>query len=64
MLYNKQRIQRGLVEMDMYREGYQIYCEACEQHGLQSMNFYLYVKNLTEEQLNAYNTHKKREVAI
>jgi len=53
-----------LVEMDMYREGYQIYCEACEQHGLQSMNFYLYVKNLTEEQLNAYNEHRKCEVAV
>ncbi|WP_010287555.1 hypothetical protein [Kurthia massiliensis] len=45
--------------MEMYREGYRIYCEACQQHGLESMNFYLFVKNLTEEQLNAYNVHKK-----
>lgn len=50
--------------MDMYREGYRIYCEACEQYGLQSMNFHLYVKNLTEEQLHAYNTHKKCKVAV
>lgn len=45
--------------MDFYRKGYQIYCEACEQYGMPSMNFHLYIKQLTEEQLNAFNEHKK-----
>ncbi|MEX3622526.1 transcriptional regulator [Viridibacillus arvi] len=45
--------------MEMYREGYETYCLACENYGMESMNFYLFVKNLTVEQLNAFNQHTK-----
>lgn len=45
--------------MEHYFEGYQTYCQACKTYGLESMNYYLYVKQLTEEQLYAFNEHKK-----
>lgn len=49
--------------MDHFMEGYQTYCRACETYGLQSMSYYLYVKHLTEEQLNAYNKYNN-ETAV
>lgn len=45
--------------MENFKEGYQTYCQACENYGVESMNYYLYIKQLTEEQLNAYNELKK-----
>lgn len=48
--------------MEHFMEGYEKYCEACENYGLESMNFYLYVKQLTEEQLYAFNEHKKDSI--
>lgn len=47
--------------MENYIEGYEIYCEACESYGMESMNYYLYVKQLTEEQLHAFNDYKKEK---
>lgn len=47
--------------MEHFKEGYQTYCQACESYGLESMNYYLYIKQLTEEQLYAFNEYKKDE---
>ncbi|WP_397540182.1 transcriptional regulator [Rummeliibacillus pycnus] len=43
----------------MYREGYERYCSACEEFGLESKDFYFFINNLTEEQLNAFKEHSK-----
>ena len=45
--------------MEHFMEGYQTYCQACENYGLESMNYHLYVKQLTEEQLYAFNEYKR-----
>jgi len=50
--------------MDMYRDGYERYCSACEEFGLESKDFYFFINNLTEEQLNAYKEHSKRSEQI
>lgn len=41
--------------MTIYREGYEVYVEKCEQFGLEPVNFRYYVIQLSQEQLNAYN---------
>ncbi|MFB5281555.1 hypothetical protein [Peribacillus sp. Hz7] len=41
--------------MEMYREAYEYYKMACENYGMESVNFYHFVKHLTTEQLNEYN---------
>lgn len=41
--------------MTIYREGYEVYVEKCEQFGLDPVNFRYYVIQLSQEQLNAYN---------
>ena len=41
--------------MTMYREGYEVYVEKCEQFGLEPINFRYYVIQLTQEQLNTFN---------
>lgn len=46
--------------MENYKEGYEIYRQACENYGLESMTYYLYLKHLTEEQLHAYDAHSKK----
>lgn len=46
--------------MDSYREGYERYCNACEEFGLESRDFYFFINHLTEEQLNAYKEYSKR----
>ncbi|MGX9134598.1 transcriptional regulator [Rummeliibacillus sp. JY-2-4R] len=46
--------------MEMYLEGYERYCNACKEYGLESKDFYYFINNLTEEQLNAYMEHSKR----
>ncbi|WP_102691842.1 transcriptional regulator [Rummeliibacillus pycnus] len=45
--------------MDMYREGYERYCNACEEFGLESKDFYFFINHLTEEQLNAFKEYSK-----
>ena len=39
--------------MSMYREGYEFYCEMCYKFGLEPINFYNYIQQLTQEQLIA-----------
>lgn len=46
--------------MEMYRESYERYCSACKEFGLESKDFYFFINNLTEEQLNAYKEYSKR----
>lgn len=50
--------------MEIYREGYERYCRACEEYGLESKDFYFFITNLTEEQLNAFKEHSKRSDKI
>lgn len=50
----------GGTVMDSYREGYERYCSACEEFGLESRDFYFFISHLTEEQLNAYKEYSKR----
>lgn len=41
--------------MTMYQEGYEVYCERCEQFGLEPINFRYYIMQLSHDQLNAFN---------
>lgn len=41
--------------MLIYREGYDYYKQACEQYGLEPINFAFYLLRLSKEQLDAYN---------
>ncbi|WP_187292174.1 hypothetical protein [Bacillus sp. 1NLA3E] len=41
--------------MEMYREAYESYKEACENFGMESINFNHFVKHLTTEQLHEYS---------
>ena len=38
-----------------YRDGFDFYLEKCEQFGLEPINFYYYVNQLSQEQLEYYN---------
>ena len=40
--------------MTDYRQAYEIYKQACLQHGLEPINFHYFVLNLSQEQLDAY----------
>lgn len=40
--------------MEMYREVYEFYKTICEKYGMESVNFYHFIKHLTEEQLNEF----------
>ncbi|GLY10982.1 hypothetical protein ACP2W0_09410 [Pseudobacillus badius] len=40
--------------MEMYREAYEYYMESCENHEMESISFYHFVKHLTEDQLQGY----------
>lgn len=40
--------------MEMYRKAFEFYKATCEKYGMESVNFYHFVKHLTEEQLNEY----------
>lgn len=42
--------------MTDYRIGYEYYQNACQEHGLEPLNFHYYILNLSQEQLEAYNT--------
>ncbi|KGR76941.1 hypothetical protein [Ureibacillus sinduriensis] len=41
--------------MLIYREGYDYYKQACEQYGLEPINFAFYLLRLSKEQLDAFN---------
>lgn len=41
--------------MEMYRKAYQCYTIACENYGLEVMNFHYFITHLTEEQLTEYS---------
>lgn len=41
--------------MEKYREAYERYLAICKFYGMESINFYHFVKHLTEEQLNEYS---------
>ncbi|ATP40258.1 transcriptional regulator [Solibacillus sp. R5-41] len=41
--------------MNDYRSGYEYYKRACENFGLEPINFHYYILNLSQEQLDAYN---------
>ncbi|TSI09732.1 MULTISPECIES: transcriptional regulator [Lysinibacillus] len=41
--------------MSMYREGYEYYLTKCEDFGLEPINFYYYVQQLSQEQLDQFN---------
>ncbi|MEO4055168.1 transcriptional regulator [Solibacillus sp. CAU 1738] len=38
-----------------YRTGYEYYKEACQKLAIDPVNFYYFVLNLSQEQLDAYN---------
>lgn len=43
--------------MEIYQKAYECYRSACKNYGIESMNFYQFVKNLTKDQLHAYMKH-------
>jgi hypothetical protein len=40
--------------MEIYREAYENYKEACESYGMESMMFNHFIKHLTAEQLDEF----------
>lgn len=40
--------------MDIYRQAYESYKSACENYGMESMNFAHFIKHLTIDQLNQF----------
>ena len=54
--------------MNDYRQAYEYYKQACENHGLEPINFHYFILNLSQEQLNTFNemTQKRgqHEVAV
>lgn len=46
--------------MSQYREGYNYYVEKCMDYGLEPINIYYYVLQLSHEQLDAYNEQAKQ----
>ena len=45
--------------MSMYQEGYDYYVTKCMDFGLEPINFYYFVQQLSQEQLDAYNEQAK-----
>ncbi|WP_187118969.1 hypothetical protein [Bacillus marasmi] len=41
--------------MDIYRQAYESYKSACENYGMESMNFNMFIKHLTDEQLSEFS---------
>ena len=41
--------------MSIYEEGYTHYVAQCEVYGLQPLSLYYFVRQLSKEQLEAYN---------
>lgn len=47
--------------MPDYRNGYEYYKQACEQQGLEPINFHYFILNLSQAQLDAYNECAQRK---
>lgn len=47
--------------MMMYQDGYKYYISKCEQFGLEPVNFYHFIQQLTQEQLDAFIEQAKNE---
>ena len=45
--------------MAMYQDGYDYYVMRCEAFGLEPINFYFFVKQLSQEQLDLFNEQAK-----
>ena len=45
--------------MSMYREGYDYYVLKCLDFGLEPINYYYFVQQLSDEQLDAINEQAK-----
>lgn len=45
--------------MTQYTDGYEFYKKMCKEHGMAPINFRLYVKQLSTEQLMAFNCQAK-----
>jgi hypothetical protein len=43
--------------MEMYQKAYECYRAACQSYGMESLNFNLFVKQLTKEQLDEFMKH-------
>ncbi|MFC7687126.1 transcriptional regulator [Ureibacillus sp. GCM10028918] len=41
--------------MSVYRDGYDYYKQACQQYGLEPINFAYFLLSLSKEQLDAFN---------
>jgi hypothetical protein len=41
--------------MEIFREAYENYKAACENYGIESMNFTYFIKHLTIEQLHEFS---------
>jgi hypothetical protein len=44
-------------KMEIYQKAYEYYQAACQNYGMESLNFNLFVKHLTKEQLDLYIKH-------
>lgn len=45
--------------MSIYKEGYDYYVSKCLDFGLEPINFYYYIKKLSQDQLDAFNEQAK-----
>lgn len=45
----------------IYQEGYNYYVSKCEQFGLDPINFYSFIQQLSLEQLDAFNEQASQE---
>jgi hypothetical protein len=41
-------------KMEIYQKAYEYYRTVCQSYGMESLNFNLFVKHLTKEQLELY----------
>lgn len=46
--------------MSVYEEGYNYYVSKCKAFGLEPIQFHVYIMNLSEEQLQAFNEQAKK----
>lgn len=53
-------MKKGLTEMSTYREGYDYYVMKCMDFELEPINFYYYVQQLSQEQLETFNEQAKQ----
>lgn len=41
--------------MSNYKDGYDYYVLKCEEFGVEPINYYYYILNLSQQQLDAFN---------